>query len=201
MDGRPQRLTPGPIERAGRVFVPLRGIFERLGASVVYQNRQINSTKGSTSVSLRIGSRHATVNGQPQIVDVAPFIVGATTYVPLRFIAQSLGAVVDYNGAARLVAITVPRPQLPLSPPTLPNPPSLSTVQLNARQPAPDALIGNRSTPHRGGILSLRRRRERTRTAGRPRHHVAHRCVAGQFFLRASRTAGLRRSYRARRRR
>ncbi len=146
VDGRPLSLKPGPIERAGRVFVPLRGIFERLGASVVYQNRQINSTKGSTSVSLRIGSRQATVNGQPQIVDVAPFIVGATTYVPLRFIAQSLGAVVNYNGVSRLVAITVPRSQLP-PPPPVPNPPPVSVVTLRARQPAPDTLTGNRFTP------------------------------------------------------
>ncbi len=146
VDGRPLYLTPGPIERAGRVFVPLRGIFERLGASVVYQNRQINSTKGSTSVSLRIGSREATVNGQPQIVDVAPFIVGATTYVPLRFIAQSLGAVVNYNGTTRLVAITVPRSQLP-PPPPVPNPPPVSVVTLRARQPAPDTLTGNRFAP------------------------------------------------------
>ncbi|HEY6326623.1 MAG TPA: stalk domain-containing protein [Candidatus Cybelea sp.] len=147
VDGRPLYLKPGPIERAGRVFVPLRGIFERLGASVVYQNRQINSTKGSTSVSLRIGSRQATVNGQPQIVDVAPFIVGATTYVPLRFIAQSLGAVVNYNGAARLVAITVPRARQPLPPPMAPNPPAVSVVQLRARQPAPETLTSNRFTP------------------------------------------------------
>jgi hypothetical protein len=148
VDGRPLYLKPGPIERAGRVFVPLRGIFERLGASVVYQNRQINSTKGSTSVSLRIGSTQATVNGQPQILDVAPFIVGSTTYVPLRFIAQSLGAVVNYNGATRVVAITVPRSQLPPPPPPpAPNPPSVSVVTLRARQPAPDALTANRFTP------------------------------------------------------
>ncbi len=146
VDGRPLYLQPGPIERAGRVFVPLRGIFERLGASVVYQNRQINSTKGSTSVSLRIGSRQATVNGQLQIIDVAPFIVGATTYVPLRFIAQSLGAVVNYNGATRLIAITVPRSQLPPPRPMPPNPPPVSVVQLRARQPAPGTLTSNRFT-------------------------------------------------------
>jgi hypothetical protein len=148
VDGRLLYLKPGPIERAGRVFVPLRGIFERLGASVVYQNRQINSTKGSTSVSLRIGSTQATVNGQPQILDVAPFIVGSTTYVPLRFIAQSLGAVVNYNGATRVVAITVPRSPLPPPPPPpVPNPPSVSVVTLRARQPAPDTLTANRFTP------------------------------------------------------
>jgi Copper amine oxidase N-terminal domain len=147
VDRRPLYLKPGPIERAGRVFVPLRGIFERLGASVVYQNRQINSTKGNTSVSLRIGSRQATVNGQVQVVDVAPFIVGATTYVPLRFIAQSLGAAVNYNGATRLVAITVPRSQLPPQPVLPPNPPPVSVVRLRALQPAQGELTGNRFTP------------------------------------------------------
>ncbi|HEY1680561.1 MAG TPA: copper amine oxidase N-terminal domain-containing protein, partial [Candidatus Tumulicola sp.] len=132
--------------RTGRVFVPLRGIFERLGASVVYQNREINSTKGSTNVSLSIGSRQAMVNGQPQILDVAPFIVGATTYVPLRFIAQSLGAVVDYNGAARLVAISVPGTRPPPQPPLPPNAPPERGVYLRDRQPASGVSIGNRFT-------------------------------------------------------
>jgi hypothetical protein len=148
VDGSPLYLNPGPIERAGRVFVPLRGIFERLGASVVYENREINSTKGDISVSLRIGSREATVNGQQQVVDVAPFIVGATTYVPLRFIAQSLGAVVDYNGAMRRVAITTPRqpnpPPIPNPPPPMPNPPPNYYFQVNSRQPSPGGQFNDR---------------------------------------------------------
>ena len=97
INGQPLYLSPGPIERAGRVFVPLRGIFERLGATVVYASGTINATKGATTISLQIGSTQATVSGQPQTLDVAPFIVGATTYVPLRFIAQSLGAQVGYD--------------------------------------------------------------------------------------------------------
>ena len=105
VNGQPLSLNPGPIERAGRVFVPLRGIFERLGAGVVYSAGTINATKGSTTVSLHIGSTQATVNGQMQYLDVAPFIVGATTYVPLRFIAQSLGANVGYDNSTRVVAI------------------------------------------------------------------------------------------------
>ena len=106
VNGSQLALNPGPIERAGRVFVPLRSIFERLGASVVYQSGTINATKGQRTISLTIGSTQATVDGQPQIVDVAPFIVGATTYVPLRFIAQSLGATVNYNSSTNVVAIT-----------------------------------------------------------------------------------------------
>ncbi|MBV8531714.1 MAG: copper amine oxidase N-terminal domain-containing protein [Candidatus Eremiobacteraeota bacterium] len=147
INGQALYLNPGPIERAGRVFVPLRGIFERLGATVVYAAGTINATKASTTVSLHIGNTQATVNGQPQMLDVAPFIVGATTYVPLRFIAQSLGADVGYDSSTRVVAIAVsgalpPRPPPPPMPP--PNPPPMRAVNLQAQQPAPGAEIRDR---------------------------------------------------------
>src|ERR1700744_6021442 len=107
LNGRPLNLGPAPQERAGRVFVPLRGVFEQLGASVVYQDGTINAEgRGNRSVSLHIGSTQATVNGQPQTIDVAPFIIGASTYVPLRFVSQALGANVDWDGANRVVVIT-----------------------------------------------------------------------------------------------
>ena len=148
VNGQPLYLNPGPIERAGRVFVPLRGIFERLGAGVVYSAGTINATKESTTVSLRIGSTQATVNGQVQILDVAPFIVGATTYVPLRFIAQSLGANVGYDASSRVVAITMARPMPPPQPrpprPPVPPPAPPPSVRLRAQQPAPDSVVGDR---------------------------------------------------------
>ncbi len=146
VNGQPLNLSPGPIERAGRVFVPLRGIFERLGAAVVYSSGTINATKGSTTVSLHIGSTQATVNGQAQTLDVAPFIVGATTYMPLRFVAQSLGARVNYDDGTQLVsidlaggvAIAPPRPVPP------PYPPPSSAVRLRAQSPGEGAAIRDR---------------------------------------------------------
>jgi hypothetical protein len=151
VNGQPLYLNPGPIERAGRVFVPLRGIFERLGAGVVYSAGTINATKESTTVSLHIGSTQATVNGQPQTLDVAPFIVGATTYVPLRFIAQSLGANVGYDASTRVVAIQVgrpmPPPMPPPRPPAPPNPPP--GVGLRAQRPPPGS-----ETPDRFAVIS-----------------------------------------------
>jgi copper amine oxidase-like protein len=149
VNGQALALSPGPIERTGRVFVPLRGIFERLGAGVVYSAGTINATKGSTTVSLRIGSTQATVNGQVQTLDVAPFIVGATTYVPLRFIAQSLGANVGYDDATRVVAIQlaqgVPPPMPPPRPvPPRPLPPPLPEVRLRNQRPEPGSEITNR---------------------------------------------------------
>lgn len=109
VNGQTMSFDQPPIVQAGRVFVPLRGVFENLGASVVYANGQINATGRGRTVSLTIGSTQATVDGQPVTIDVAPFIVGARTMVPLRFIAQSLGASVDWNNNTSTVTINAGR--------------------------------------------------------------------------------------------
>ncbi len=80
-------------------------MFEQLGATVVYDNGTINATGRGHTVSLKIGSQNAIVDGQQQTVDVAPFIIGASTYVPLRFVSQALGASVNYDGNNNIVAI------------------------------------------------------------------------------------------------
>jgi hypothetical protein len=147
VNGQPLYLNPGPIVRAGRVLVPLRGIFERLGASVVYSAGTINATKGGTTVSLRIGSTQAEVSGEPTVIDVAPFIVGATTYVPLRFIAQSLGAGVGYDASTHVVSITISGEVVPIRPPRPPrppNPPPMPVVNVYGQQPAPGERVANR---------------------------------------------------------
>ena len=87
--------------------MPLRGVFENLGATVVYSNGQINATGNRRDISLQIGSTQTEVNGQPETIDVAPFIVGASTYVPLRFVSQALGAGVQWNEADRVVEISM----------------------------------------------------------------------------------------------
>jgi hypothetical protein len=107
INGNAVDVEPAPITQAGRVFVPLRGVFEQLGASVVYDAGHINATGNGRNISLQIGSTQATVDGQPQTIDVAPFIIGASTYVPLRFISESLGASVDWDDADSIVAITM----------------------------------------------------------------------------------------------
>ena len=125
------------MTRAGRVFVPLRGIFERLGASVVYAGGVINATgQGNRTISLRIGSTTATVSGVAQPLDVAPFVIGASTYVPLRFVGQALGAQVNFDGTNQIVAITTAAggpPSQGGAPP--PPPPAASLVTLSGEQP------------------------------------------------------------------
>ncbi|MHB8179153.1 MAG: copper amine oxidase N-terminal domain-containing protein [Vulcanimicrobiaceae bacterium] len=123
VNGSPMQFNQPPIERAGRVFVPLRSIFERLGATVVYSNGLINATGNGRSISLHIGSTQATVNGQPQYLDVAPFILGSRTLVPLRFVAQALGAAVSWDQSSSTVTITGSGPN------AVPTPASTPTAQ------------------------------------------------------------------------
>jgi hypothetical protein len=135
--GQPISLNPPPIERAGRVFVPLRGVFEHLGATVVYANRQINATGNNRTVSLTIGSTTAIVDGQTQTLDVAPFIVGASTYVPLRFVAQALGATVNWDGTNHLVAIVPANAPAPAPAPSA----AKSPVKLKNVEPPRGAVV------------------------------------------------------------
>jgi copper amine oxidase-like protein len=141
VNGQPTSLNPAPIERAGRVFVPLRGVFEHLGASVVYANGQINAQGNGRSVSLHIGSTQATVNGQSQMLDVAPFIIGASTYVPLRFVAQALGAQVNWDNSNRVVAIVTGGAPAPAA--VAPQPPAQSALRLSNVTPARGSAVSS----------------------------------------------------------
>jgi len=144
VDGNQLNLAPPPIERAGRVFVPLRGVFQRLGASVVYENGTINATGNGREISLRIGSTQATVNGQQQNLDVAPFIIGASTYVPLRFVSQALGASVNWDGANQIVAIyTNDGGAGAPPPPVAPPPPAASGVTLQNLHPGRGSSVAS----------------------------------------------------------
>jgi hypothetical protein len=148
LNGSPVSLNPAPTERNGRVFVPLRGVFERLGASVVYSGGTINAQGNNHSVSLHIGSTQATVDGAPQTLDVAPFIIGASTYVPLRFVSQALGASVNYDGSNRIVALTenagAPPQQQPQQPPMVQQAPPRSAITLRDERPGRDATVASR---------------------------------------------------------
>jgi len=107
VNGQQMRFDQPPIERAGRVLVPLRGVFEKLGASVAYEHGFINATTNDgKSVGLTIGSRNASVAGNATKLDVAPFTLNGRTMVPLRFVSTALGATVDYAPDTQVVTIS-----------------------------------------------------------------------------------------------
>lgn len=131
VDGSPVLFDQPPVSIGGRVLVPLRGVFERLGAFVQWDPRtnSVTATRGSTNVQLQIGSTRAFVNGRVVVLDVPPMIIQGRTLVPLRFVSEAMGARVDWDAATRTVFITsgvVAQPPFPSTPP--PPPPSPAVV-------------------------------------------------------------------------
>jgi hypothetical protein len=99
-----------PIQSEGRLLVPLRSVFEALGASVEFipEGGYIRSKRGDTQLQLALGSNQAYVNGQPRTLDVPAQAVLGRTLVPLRFVAEAFGAQVQFNNATQTVEITSP---------------------------------------------------------------------------------------------
>lgn len=97
----------------GRTFVPMRAVFEALGANVTWQAEEqiIIATEGSKIMVLKIGAPSLNVcdvaAGEIKdiILDVAPFINNGRTLVPVRAVSEALGASVSWDGEARLVTV------------------------------------------------------------------------------------------------
>lgn len=109
VDGNPVRFpTQQPMTSGGRVLVPLRGVFEQMGATVLWDapNKQVLANRGSTNIKLTIGSTQAEVDGKMVALDSPAMLRNGATLVPLRFLSESLGANVEWRRETRLVAIT-----------------------------------------------------------------------------------------------
>lgn len=108
-DADGEKVEPQIIN--GRTMVPMRKIFETLGATVEWdgENRIVTGTKEDTEIKLQIGSNIATktVSGETKNIelDVTPTIVDGRTLVPVRFIAESLDKTVGWDSDNRTVVI------------------------------------------------------------------------------------------------
>jgi len=97
-----------PVIKNSRTFLPVRLIAENLGAKVEWNNdaQTVTITKGDTVIVLTVGSTTVLVNGQPAELEAPVFIENSRTYLPVRFIAEKLGADVEWNGVLNTVTIT-----------------------------------------------------------------------------------------------
>lgn len=113
LNGQPVQFNDtSPREINGRVLVPMRAIFEQLGAYVHWNDatQTVDATKGDLSVRLAINDPVANLNGRNVHLDVPPMIIGGSTMVPLRFVSESLGADVNWNDQSQTVMITTSPP-------------------------------------------------------------------------------------------
>lgn len=110
IDGKKLELDVSPIEENDRVLVPMRGIFEELGATVTWDDATwtVTATRNETKIILHVGSKSARVNREDVPLDVPAKIIDGRTMVPVRFVAETLGCTVDWEDATKTVIIKSP---------------------------------------------------------------------------------------------
>ena len=113
VDDKPVLLDVAPIIIENRTLLPIRWVAEPLGAKVDWDStmRKVTITLKETIIELWIGKSVAKVNGIDAPIDsdnskVVPEIINSRTMLPLRFIAENLGAKVDWDGSTQTITIT-----------------------------------------------------------------------------------------------
>jgi flagellar hook assembly protein FlgD len=92
-------LDAAPYVKDGRTFVPLSIIAKGFGADVewVAQTKGINIRLENTIISMQIGSNRAIVNNAVVPLDAPPEITNGRTFIPIRFVVETLGSELTWN--------------------------------------------------------------------------------------------------------
>ena len=117
IDGSVRSFDNSPIIINNRVWVPMRNIFEDLGAYVVYYKGNIFACTEDKFIDLDVDSSVYSIGDfpyygmftgydlNPPMSKVAMLHQGITTYVPIRLIAETFGCTVNWDGRNVLITI------------------------------------------------------------------------------------------------
>ncbi|MBC7194703.1 MAG: hypothetical protein H5U37_03515 [Caldisericia bacterium] len=112
----PKIIDVPPIIIENRTLLPIRWIAEPLGAEVLWDGneKKVTITLGQTKIELWIGNYMAKVNGKDTQIDpnnpkVVPIILNGRTMLPVRFVAENLGCLVEWDSKTQTVTITYPK--------------------------------------------------------------------------------------------
>ena len=99
--------TPPTIEN-DRTLVPMRFLFEQMGADVDWDNATQTAIvkKQGDTISFSINDTEAKVNNTVKTMDVPARLINDKTMIPLRFLSEELGYNVQWDGETRTVTIT-----------------------------------------------------------------------------------------------
>lgn len=106
--GKTKSNDVAPVIKNSRTMLPTRFVAENLGAKVSWDEEKglVTVTGKDVTILLTIDSDKATVNGKEVSLDSPAFIENDRTYTPVRFIAEALGAKVEWLEKEQKVIIT-----------------------------------------------------------------------------------------------
>ena len=108
VDGERLSFDVPPQIIDGRTMVPIRAIFEAMGAEVSWDDatKTAISTKDSLTVRMTVGSTTEKINNAEVIMDIAPVVKNDRTLAPARYVAEAFGYNVVWNGEKKEVIIS-----------------------------------------------------------------------------------------------
>jgi hypothetical protein len=109
------------LVRGGTLLIPLRSMFEQMGATVSYDagSKTVTVSKAGAEVKVTVGKPEVIINGESRPLDVPPIIYQGTVLVPVRVISEGMGAYVQWVPDRRIVVVRY----IPPTPPPTPAPP------------------------------------------------------------------------------
>ena len=108
VDGQPvDFMGSEPMMRNNSVLVPMRAIFEKLGADLKWNQarQQVTANKDGKVIRLVIGERFADVDGKAIQLTTPAINDNGSTLVPLRFVSEALGAQVRWQPRNQMVVV------------------------------------------------------------------------------------------------
>ncbi len=96
-----------PVIKNDRTLVPLRAIFELLGADVSWdgETQTVTAVKGKTTISLMIGDYAMFKNGESILLDAPGMVINDRTLVPVRAVSEALDCGVEWDESTKTVTI------------------------------------------------------------------------------------------------
>ncbi len=134
------------IYKNGNIYIPLRSMFEQMGAtvSVSHDGKTVTATRDSRVISVTVGAHQFIIDGQARPLDVPPMLYKGVVLVPVRVISEALGAYVLWLPNRRLVVVRyIPATPLPTEAPPTPMPteaPTASPTPMPTAVPTPPIL-------------------------------------------------------------
>jgi hypothetical protein len=119
INGKTLPVEVPPVIKSGRTLVPVKAISESLGADVIWdaKAKTVTIVKNSDTIILTINASDVRKNGNAlNKLEVPAQIVNGRTMVPVRFVSETLGAEVDWDGATRTVKVTFTEKKADMTP-------------------------------------------------------------------------------------
>ena len=95
------------LVKDGVIYVPLRSMFEQMGAAVSTSadGTTITAAKSGVTVSVTVGKNEVAINGETRPLDVPPMLYKGIVLAPVRVLSEAMGAYVQWVPEKRVVVV------------------------------------------------------------------------------------------------